>query len=126
MKQTIKTPNAMWATSGNGYWSREMRNVKLKHIEIGYVDDEHNFGELRAYFNRNTWNIEKHGLIYTDGLWIKSFRTYLTKELGLPGNDVDYSEQGMQGDDYVSLDVGEKFLTAWAEKTGQPVESGAY
>ena len=35
---------------------------------------------------------------------------------GLPGNDVDYSEQGMQGDDYVSCDVGEEFLKAWGNK----------
>jgi hypothetical protein len=34
----------------------------------------------------------------------------------LPGKDVAYSEQGMQGDDYVSCDVGKKFLGAWAAK----------
>jgi hypothetical protein len=29
------------------------------------------------------------------------------------GDDVDYSEQGMQGDNYVSFDVGAKFLKSW-------------
>ncbi len=29
-----------------------------------------------------------------------------------------YSEQGMQGDDYVSCDVGKKFLKSWAAKFG--------
>lgn len=28
-------------------------------------------------------------------------------------NDVDYSEQGMQGDDYVSMDACVKFYNEW-------------
>jgi hypothetical protein len=37
---------------------------------------------------------------------------------GLPGKDVEYSEQGMQGDDYVSLDAGTEFYRAWMKKFG--------
>jgi hypothetical protein len=36
----------------------------------------------------------------------------------LHGADVGYSEQGMQGDDYVSLDVGESFIASWEAKFG--------
>jgi hypothetical protein len=32
--------------------------------------------------------------------------------------DICYSEQGMQGDNYVSLDVGKDFLDSWAAKFG--------
>jgi hypothetical protein len=32
---------------------------------------------------------------------------------------VTYSEQGMQGDDYVSLDVGKDFLDSWSAKFGE-------
>jgi hypothetical protein len=32
--------------------------------------------------------------------------------------DLCYSEQGMQGDNYVSLDVGAEFLDSWARKFG--------
>jgi hypothetical protein len=32
--------------------------------------------------------------------------------------DLCYSEQGMQGDNYVSLDVGKEFLDSWARKFG--------
>jgi hypothetical protein len=38
---------------------------------------------------------------------------------GLTGKDVDYSEQGMQGNGYVSCDVGKPFLDSWAAKFGQ-------
>jgi hypothetical protein len=32
--------------------------------------------------------------------------------------DLCYSEQGMQGDNYVSLDVGKDFLDSWRTKFG--------
>lgn len=124
MKQIIKTPGAVFNTCGNGYWSRERRPVKVKHIGIGYIDEDGKFGELRAYFNRTSWNIDKYGLIYTDDQWIEEFRKYITAELGLPGKDVTYSEQGMQGDDYVSMDIGKKFIDAWTKKTGVELEAG--
>jgi hypothetical protein len=36
--------------------------------------------------------------------------------IGLAGDDVGYSEQGMQGDNYVSCDVGGKFIASYKEK----------
>jgi hypothetical protein len=81
---------------------------------VPYVSDEADFGELRVYFDTDTWDIEKHGLIYTDRLFLKQLREKLS-EIGFEGSDVEYSEQGMQGDNYVSLDVGEKFLRVWLD-----------
>ena len=52
-------------------------------------------------------------MIYTDTQFKRELREFLTAH-GLPGADVEYSEQGMQGDDYVSRDIGKKFLRAWA------------
>ena len=102
-------------TAGNGLWSGEERAVTVTDMQLGYVSDELDFGELRVKFDRRTWDVQEHGLIYTDRLFIKELREFLDVH-GLPGNDVDYSEQGMQGDDYVSLDIGEKFLAAWSAK----------
>jgi hypothetical protein len=34
---------------------------------------------------------------------------------GFDASDVDYSEQGMQGDNYVSLDVGECFINTFMQ-----------
>jgi hypothetical protein len=102
-------------TAGNGLWSGEERAVTVTDMRLGYVADELDFGELCVYFNKKTWDVRKHGLIYTDRQFLRELRAFLDAQ-GLPGADVDYSEQGMQGNNYVSLDIGEDFLAAWARK----------
>lgn len=102
-------------TSGCGYWSNVAKDVGIVDMRLGYVDDDGDFGELCVYFDTADWDVNVDGLIYTDRLFMTYLRNFLN-EHGLPGADVDYSEQGMQGDDYVSLDVGRKFLKAWTAK----------
>jgi hypothetical protein len=107
----------MFNTAGDGYWSNVSKAVEVTDMKLGYVSDEGDFGELRVYFDTATWNVDKDGLIYTDSLFKQDLMQFVA-EHGLVGSDVDYSEQGMQGDNYVSLDVGKPFLTAWASKFG--------
>ena len=102
-------------TNGKGYWSRTAKSVHIVDMRIGYISDEKDFGELCVYFNTQDWNVNTDGLIYTDSLFMKELQVFLNV-YGLPGSDVSYSEQGMQGDDYVSCDVGEEFIAKWAEK----------
>ena len=100
---------------GMGLWSRRpLRRVHISKINIGYINDEEDFGELRATFDKG-WKVSDAGLIYTDALWIKDFRIGLIAHgfSSEAADNVDYSEQGMQGDDYVSMDVGKKFLDEW-------------
>jgi hypothetical protein len=106
-----------FSTNGKGYWSRAQKTVQIVDMRLGYVNDEKDFGELRVYFNTDTWDVNTTGLIYTDKQFMLELREFLDAH-GLPGKDVSYSEQGMQGDNYVSCDIGEKFLTAWAAKFG--------
>jgi len=73
---------------------------------LAYTNDELDFGELRVYFNTATWDVDKDGLIYTDSLFLEELCGLLTS-MGIDASDVSYSEQGMQGDNYVSCDVGE-------------------
>jgi len=96
----------------NGLWSQVAKTVQVLQVKLAYVNDECDFGELRAYFNTSTWDCNQDGLIYTDGIWLNEFRA-LMRSLGFTRNavnDISYSEQGMQGDDFVSMDVGEDFL----------------
>ena len=108
-------------TSGTGYWSGAEKAVTIVDIKLGggtqWEGEADIFGELRVYFDIDTWDVETDGLIYTDRLFIKQLQKFLTAH-GLPGDDVCYSEQGMQGDDYVSLDAGTEFYTAWMAKFG--------
>ena len=101
-------------TDGSGYWSDVAVTVQTTHLQVPYLNEERDFGELRVYFNTNTWRIDRHGLIYTDRKWIDELRTALS-ERGYDAGDISYSEHGMQGEDFVSLDVGEKFLSSWSK-----------
>jgi hypothetical protein len=112
-------------TNGKGLWSEEARVVLITKIGFGYqstvyYSEDPWFGELRAYFEPSgftpgSWNVPGYGLIYTDKLWLKEFKAGL-RELGFSRRALQvlsYSEQGMQGNDYVSMDAGTEFYTSW-------------
>jgi hypothetical protein len=100
-------------TNGKGYWSRTAKAVRIEDMRLGYVSDEKDFGELCVYFNTEDWDVNTEGLIYTDKQFMRDLNAFLAQQ-GLPA--VSYSEQGMQGDNYVSCDVEEAFLQAWEAK----------
>lgn len=102
------------STNGKGYWSNVKKKVTCEFIQLSYVNDERDFGELRVYFDTKTWDIEQDSLIYTDSQFLSELRDALNYA-GMAGADVDYSEQGMQGNNYVSLDVGKKFIDSWLD-----------
>lgn len=106
-----------------GLWSNVAKAVTITDIQLGKSTlwegdtDKDMFGELRVYFDTDTWDTYQDGLIYTDECFLKELRKFL-KEHGLAGADVSYSEQGMQGDNFVSLDAGHKFYKTWMKKFG--------
>ena len=102
-------------TAGDGYWSNVSKAVEITDMRVTYVNDEKDFGELCVYFNTATWDVNTDGLIYTDSDFLNELQLFLGQK-GLAGSDVNYSEQGMQGDNYVSLDVGGDFLATWERK----------
>ena len=106
-------------TSGKGLWSTEAREVVVTDFDIGWVSDEdwddEVYGELRVLFDTTSWKVNKHGLIYTDPCFLKELRALLRK-MNLKGEDVDYTEQGMQGHNYVSLGFGKKFYRSWQKQ----------
>ena len=106
MKVSINTK-----TAGDGLWSSERRNVRIYKLELNISHDS--FGELKAFFIQKMWNTSKLGLIYTDEGWLHDFRKGLIKK-GFSAKavlDVEYSEQGMQGKNYVSMDIGKVFIS---------------
>jgi hypothetical protein len=100
-------------TDGRGYWSTVARkSIRINRVAIASVSDDGEYGELRAYFDESEWNVESDGLIYSDQAWMKSFRSCMAT-LGFSVQAlaaISYTEQGMQGTEYVSLDVGRDFL----------------
>lgn len=108
-----KQVNWQTHTDGSSLWAENIpRTVRVTEVFLGGVDDEGSWGELCARFDTRDWDSDNDGLIYTDNRWIEEFRA-LMRTLGfspLAVEDIHYSEQGMQGEDYVSMDVGSAFL----------------
>jgi hypothetical protein len=105
-------------TCGNGLWSKKVAAVRITELRVpeNMMDDNREWGELRVVFNTEDWNCDKDGDIYTDDLFEKELKEFLTS-IGIDSSDIGYSEYGMQGNRYVSLDVGAEFLKSWFEKT---------
>lgn len=109
-------------TAGDGLWSNKVRKVKTTKLQLDTMQDgDHRWGELRVFFDTDTWDPSELGLIYTDKGFMDDLRGCLDV-VGLCDHDVDYSEQGMQGDDYVSCDVGEQFIASWEFKLWEESE----
>ena len=104
-------------TSGDGYWSSKRATVLVEYISL--LADSDDFGELCVKFNTHDWNVKQDGLIYTDTLFMKELRAALVANgfSTAAANDVDYSEQGMQGYNFVSCDVGSDFIAAFKANT---------
>jgi hypothetical protein len=102
-------------TSGGGYWSNTKTAVRVTDFRLDLVDDddEEPFGELRVYFDTATWDVNSQGLIYTDPGFLAELKQHLESQ-SIDVSDISYSEQGMQGTDYVSLDVGQHFIGSWS------------
>jgi hypothetical protein len=105
-------------TNGRGYWSNQAALVRCVGAALAYENDDGDFGELRIYFDTVSWNVKKNGDIYTDPQFLEELREHLTNSK-LAGSDVNYSEHGMQGYNYVSLDVGKPFIDSWKKKVAQ-------
>ena len=104
-------------TAGNGFYSSQAKAVRITKLSVPYFDEEDmGFGELRVYFDKKDWDCDEDGDIYTDSLFEKELKQFLTS-IGIDSSDVGYSEYGMQSNSYVSLDVGGKFLSSWFAKT---------
>ncbi len=106
-----------WAcsTGGDGFWTRHVGVTRITRLELAYVANDGRFGELRAHLDPASWDSERLDVVYTDRTWLAAFRLLL-ETLGFSSAEaarVNYSEAGMQGDDYVSMDVTEPFLEAW-------------
>lgn len=102
-------------TDGTGYWSDVAKKVLVEYIALNYEDDDGDFGELCVKFNTQTWDVEQDGLIYTDKLFMQELKNALMQNgfSKAAADDVSYSEQGMQGKNYVSCDVGGDFIKAF-------------
>lgn len=112
-------------TDGRGFWSniaKEVKIIKIKWYPSRYPEDydEKKEGKpyepeflVRVYFDPRAWDIKKYGLIYTDEMFRKTLEERVVKLAGnnvlpknMPWKEIDYTEQGMQGEDHVHMILG--------------------
>jgi hypothetical protein len=110
----MRSINEVLHTDGAGHWSNKTKPVAVSGMELIHKDGE-KYGELRIFFPTESWNITEDGLIYTDRLFEAELKEYLFRA-GYDASKLTYSEQGMQGYNYVSCDVFESFIKSWYER----------
>lgn len=103
-------------TNGQGLWSREQRAIDVAKIDFRVTDTSEGdrWGFLNVYFDESQWNCEEDGLIYTDPQFESELLDALRKHFTgfeFTEKDVRYSEQGMQGSNFVNFDISRKFAT---------------
>lgn len=102
-------------TCGTGLWTSEKKLVEIEQLGYrvieGYGKDNTFYLMLNVFFNTRRWNIERHGLIYTDPRWLRHFNSELRRVFPKTLGKIrfDYTEQGMQGNNYVSLEGCKRF-----------------
>ena len=114
----------VFTTSGNGYWSEAVKNVRVTDIGmfVTTVNDadegeeaEYCDADMYVLYDEATWDNSVDGLIYTDSAFLACVQNKLRDvflQMGINATDanmlaasVSYSEQGMQDDGRVSLDA---------------------
>jgi len=86
-------------TGGDGLWSDVIKKVQVTKIELDYDNEPFDeggelYGELRVYFDTDTWEPNKDGLIYTDDQFMDDLKGCL-EVAGLDDADISYSEQSL-------------------------------
>jgi hypothetical protein len=97
---------------GLGLWGRNEDKIiqyKIKKIEFAYEDkDDPEYVQINVYLDK--YDYKKYGLIYTDDTFERSFN-FLVKHSKLGRyvrGSISYTEQGMQGKDFVSMELNTK------------------
>lgn len=107
---------AIVRTDGRGIWSDAQKRVKVTHMKMDYISEDKQYASFRVYFTKESWSVSKHGLIYTDDQFLREMRKLLVKK-GFKGvRGFGYTEQGMQGNTYVSCCAGPLFVKNWTTK----------
>lgn len=103
---TEKTVELGWIDlifGGDSLWSdAPSQNIRVSLSANYFYDGEvYENVQLNAYFDTSDWNVSEKGLIYTDKIFERMLNEALL-DRGYP--KAYYSEQGMQGNNYVNFD----------------------
>ena len=82
-----------------GFWGKNKKSINyvISKISFKKIDKDLQLFDVEIYLEN--YNSATHGFIYTDPTFLKSINSYLTNV------KLDYTEQGAQGYDYISMEM---------------------
>lgn len=91
-----------------------IEGVTVLTIISGRAIGDKPYLDIECYFDNKAFPTETYGLIYGDDLFERSISAHLRTVLGFPDaiGDISYTEQGMQGDDYISMEGNRIWMRA--------------
>lgn len=110
MSTTALTLNHTITVNADGLWSKTVAQVQLTAVtieaftELPLNEFLDSYMSCTVMFDKSTWGTSVSGYIYTDSC-IKQVQDILAAELGISGLKLEWSECGMQGDDYMHFDM---------------------
>src|SRR4030042_366727 len=87
-----------------GVWGRnkELVSYKINRIRVLNIGDPFDSASINIYLEG--YHANQYGLIYTDITFKNSVRILFSK-IGVNPEDVEYTEQRMQGENFVSMKI---------------------
>ncbi len=87
---------------GVGGKNKELVSYKIKHIRVTNIGDPYDCASINIFLEG--YHADQYGLIYTDKTFKNSVRILFSK-IGINPEDIEYTEQTMQGQNFVSMRV---------------------
>jgi hypothetical protein len=114
MKETKKLIDSLvgetiiaFGSKSHCYWghSEKEQSFKISQIEIQTDSDE----EVLLEVYLENYDVKQFGFIYTDEKFLNSINSILIKKGFSEDTLLDYTEQGMQGRNYIHMIFGNKW-----------------
>jgi hypothetical protein len=107
----LQTPGLVVTPAGDSIWDKENNvpeKINIDRIELGITneDEDGNFySNLEVFHDAGTWEM------YTDS----SIPDQIAKAAGLPAGSIDFSEQGMQDEEFMHFDIDDEATAIFAK-----------
>jgi hypothetical protein len=103
MKKDLRLTNGV---RGDGLWGAEGCVVHgVLRFRVTEPDEYITDGYAEGRFYLDKWDAYEDDMIYTDSLFINDLQKNLKELQFKHWEEIDYSEAGMQGENYVSMDA---------------------
>ena len=92
---------------------REFKSGSYAELRVYFETSDHGFAT-----DQHHWKTRESSLIAGDVKWLRDFKNILmmlgfSDKTVVPSKELCYSQNNMQGKNYVSLTVGSKFVNEW-------------